>query len=335
MKIDRTKSQFARLMALDAEIRDGKYPNCLTFSADWEVSQKTIQRDIDYLRYQLGAPIEYDREKKGFYYSNDTWFLPSLSVNEGDLFALLVGSKALEAYRGTPVAEHLHDVFGKLAGMLTDRISLSPEMVFTRFTFRGPPSRQIDRQIWTVLVRGLLHQRSVRVAYRSRGSKAATERIIDPYHAANLAGEWYVIVWDHKSGKILQLAMAHIHEAKLLDNKFSIIENFDPEELLSKTFNRYVSDRDAKRIRLLFDKEAADWVLERQWHPEQKIKKRRNGDIELSFETPGVWEVFRWVLSWGPYVKVLAPSELKKWVQEDVRKMAEKYGYLEKGEHYE
>ena len=95
--------------------------------------------------------------------------------------------------------------------------------------------------------------------------------------------------------------------------------DFDPEKLLSATFGRFTSGENIQEVRLLFDKEIAPWVLERQWHPKQKIKKRKNGDIELSFKTAGLFEVFRWVLAWGHYVKVLEPKELKEWVKEEVK----------------
>ena len=84
----RNKPQFSRLLELDRSIRAGKYPNCLSFSAEYEVSQKTVQRDIDYLKYQLGAPLEYDRGKQGYYYTTSSWFLPSLSLSEGSLGAM-------------------------------------------------------------------------------------------------------------------------------------------------------------------------------------------------------------------------------------------------------
>src|ERR1039458_9186841 len=87
--MERTKTQFSRLLELDQRIRRRGYPNCLTFAEEWEVSQKTVQRDIDYLRDMLVAPIEYDRDRKGFYYINQNWFLPSLSMSEGDLLAVL------------------------------------------------------------------------------------------------------------------------------------------------------------------------------------------------------------------------------------------------------
>ena len=96
--MERNKSQFSRLMELDRQIRAGKYPNCLTFSKAWEVSQKTIQRDIDYLKFQLDAPLAYNRVEKGFYYTDLNWFLPSVSLSEGELFALLVAGKGFMGF---------------------------------------------------------------------------------------------------------------------------------------------------------------------------------------------------------------------------------------------
>ena len=71
----RNKTQLHRLFALDSLIRDGKYPNALTFAMDWEVSQKTVQRDIEFWRDRAGAPLEYDRVRKGYYYTQP-WDVP-------------------------------------------------------------------------------------------------------------------------------------------------------------------------------------------------------------------------------------------------------------------
>jgi Ankyrin repeats (3 copies) len=73
--MNRTKPQLHRLLALDRLIRSGKYPNALTFARKWEVSQKTVQRDIEFLRDMLGGPLEYDRVRKGYYYSDPQWDL--------------------------------------------------------------------------------------------------------------------------------------------------------------------------------------------------------------------------------------------------------------------
>lgn len=323
--MERSKTQFSRLLELDRRIRNGDYPNCLTFSAEWEVTQKTAQRDIDYLRDQLGAPIEYDRIKKGYYYTDLHWFLPSVSMSEGELIALLLASRSIEQYKGTPVARELEKVFRKLAELLPDKLSIRPELIFTRFSFRTPPAKPISESVWAVLVRGLLNQRSVKIEYQAFEAKNPRNWTIHPYHIANLQGEWYLFGATPDDKEVLQFSMARIHKATLTEQRFDMPQDFDSDKLLANVFGRYAVGSEEMNVRLLFDREVADWITERQWHPQQKVIKRKNGGIELSFEARGLLEVQRWVLAWGGDVRVLAPRELKKAVKLEVEKLSRVY----------
>jgi proteasome accessory factor B len=317
--VKRNKSQFSRLLELDKRIRQGQFPNCLSFSADWEVSQKTVQRDIDFLRDSLNAPIDYDREKKGFYYTTSQWFMPSISVSEGDLVAILVAEKALEQYRGTPIAAELERVFSKITDLLPDKITIRPELIFNKFSFTTPPTRAIDMETWSTVVRGLVGQKELRMNYKAVKDGAA-QWLVAPLHMANLQGEWYLFGKAEGEDIIRQFAIGRIQKVSLTDKAFEVPVDFDAKKLLANTFGRFVSNK-VHIIHLLFKKEVAAWVLEKQWGPKQTIKTRRNGDIELSFSAAGVFEVFRWVMAWGRWVKVLAPTELKKMVDDEIMAM--------------
>ena len=52
-----------RMMRIHTAIASGKHPNASFLSREFEVSTKTIQRDIDLLRDFFGYPLEYDRNK--------------------------------------------------------------------------------------------------------------------------------------------------------------------------------------------------------------------------------------------------------------------------------
>lgn len=321
----RNRTQFSRLVELDRRIRDGRNPNCHTFAEEWEgVSSKTVQRDIDYLRDQLGAPIEYDFFKKGYYYTDLNWFLPALSLSEGDLVALLLGSRIMEAYRGSPVARELQNVFAKISGLLSDKLTIKPELVFSKFSFTSPPSKPVDEEVWITLVRGLLHLRCVVISYRSLETDVEKGRVIEPWHMANLSGEWYVFAFCRLRKEVIQFAIPRITSAKLLEQTFQVSPDFDIHKRLEAAFGRFVMGDDTSKVRLLFRKEVAEYALEKQWHPHQKVHRRRNGDIELEFKTPGLWEVFRWVLSWGKEVKVLEPTSLRKQVADEVKVMSKR-----------
>ena len=76
----KSKPLLRRIMWIDQQLRikrgaNAPLPNCKSlarnYSNEYEsVSEKTIQRDISFLR-ELGVPIEYDRhpERNGYYYN--------------------------------------------------------------------------------------------------------------------------------------------------------------------------------------------------------------------------------------------------------------------------
>ncbi len=323
--MNRTKAQFARLLELDSRIRSGGYPNCVTFAADYEVSQKTVQRDIDYLRDQLGAPIEYDRARKGFYYTDRNWFLPAISLSEGDLMALLVAARALEAYRGAPVAKDLERVFGKLVSLLHEKMSFQPELLYSKFTFTSPPAKPIDGKVWVQVVRALTALRCLEISYRPLGCPKARKHIVEPYHVANLAGEWYLFAKSRKTGKIIQFSIPRITGAEIAEESFRMPAGFDARKFFENAFGRFVMARTTYHVALVFDGKVADWVLERRWHPRQTIRRLKDGNIELSFRAGGLYEIFRWVMAWGRHCRVVSPPELRKMVADEVQAMA-RYG---------
>ncbi|TFH50763.1 MAG: HTH domain-containing protein [Lysobacterales bacterium] len=90
MSFGNTKSQMWRLESILELIRDGIAPkdaleaeyghglsNCSTIAGQLEISKRTVQRDIDYLRDMLRAPIDYDASRKGYYLTDEAYHLPA------------------------------------------------------------------------------------------------------------------------------------------------------------------------------------------------------------------------------------------------------------------
>ena len=96
-----------RIMQIHELLQGRKYPNCKGLSVDFEVSAKTIQRDIDYMRDQMQLPIDYDSVRRGFLYTKEVKNLPMVALTEGEIVALLVAHRAAEQYRGTPFEKSL------------------------------------------------------------------------------------------------------------------------------------------------------------------------------------------------------------------------------------
>ena len=337
MEVNLNKSQFSRLNELTELIKAGKESiNCLTFAAKWGVSQKTVQRDIDFLRDQMNAPLEYNRDKKSYVLTQPTWSMPSMLVTEGEILSVLLASKVLEQYHGTPAVENLRHIFDKLAQMLPEKVKIDPASLFTRFSFRSPPARTITTEIWSTVINGLRDQKTLMIRYRKvahDAAETAKDALVNPYHIANLQGEWYLFgAYADISGKSeksqrRQFSIARIEEATVTNESFQVPVDFSPEKLLADTFGRFTGNGiETYHVRLRFTKKVAGLVMEREWHAKQTIKRLRAGDVELTFPCRGLYEVQSWVLGWGHDVKVLEPNELRTMVRDEVLLMANNVG---------
>jgi predicted DNA-binding transcriptional regulator YafY len=308
------KPQYRRLLFIDQQIRSGKFPSCATLGVKYEVSAKTIQRDVDYLKDELDAPIEYDATRHGLFYRDKTWFLPAILMSEGDILALLVGTQALEMYKGTPVAGELKSIYGKLAQLLPEKISIAPELIFSRFTFSGAPVRPIIAQVWKGLIRGLLHQRVTTIEYASPRSEKLKVHTIHPLHMANIEGDWYVLAHETRWGDIAQFAVSRIRKVKLQETPFTPPKGFDAVKMMANRFGKFIhTEGGGKTVQVIiqFTPDSAASIAERNWHPKQKQTWRKDGGLVLEFPVIDVQDIVPWVLSYGQGIQKLEPKFLR------------------------
>lgn len=243
--------------------------------------------------------------------------LPAVQMNEGELAALLMGSKMLEAFQGTPMADKLTSVFEKLSALLPDNITVRPDELFTRFSVTAPPAMPVSSNVWKKVVQGLETGRILEIRYRNwRGE--LTHRVA-PVHLANLQGDWYLFVQFEGFDNFRQIALSRIQGIKLLRKNADIQGTFNAKKELANTFSKFAGDNEPFKVTVQFSKEVADEVIGRQWHPKQEIKPLKDGRAEISFDAKGDIEVKRWVMAFGRHVKVKSPKWLRDQVLDEAR----------------
>ncbi len=72
-----------RIQWLHAELVRGTYPNAARLAERFHISRRQAQRDIDFLKKQLGAPLAYDPHIMGYRYDKP-FTLPVSVQNEND-----------------------------------------------------------------------------------------------------------------------------------------------------------------------------------------------------------------------------------------------------------
>ena len=82
-----------RVFWIDQQLRSHRFPNTRTIAAHFEISDKTAQRTIDFMRDQLRLPLAYVARHRGWYYTEPPFALPAIALTEGDLVAILLAEK--------------------------------------------------------------------------------------------------------------------------------------------------------------------------------------------------------------------------------------------------
>ena len=303
-------------MRIHGQLKAGDFPNCRKIADDLEVSSKTIQRDIDFMRDRLGLPIEYDPLRFGFYYTEEVASFPSIEVSEGEVAALFVAQKALAQYKGTPFERPLRSAFRKIADSLKDRVSFSWSDLEEAISFHSAGASVADLELFERVSQAVLRSVELEFDYRKLNSKGYEPRRVRPLHIASLENQWYVFAEDLERKDLRTFALPRMRNVHLTNTTFRRPANFSIAKVLSGSFGVFEGGK-KHRIKLQFDAFAARLVSERTWHESQKFREAKDGSATLELELGSLEEIQRWVLSWGSHVRVLAPDALAARVREE------------------
>lgn len=308
------------MLRIHRAIQGGDYPNASTLAGELEVSAKSIHRDLEFMRDRLELPIEFDPRRNGYFYTEEVAGFPSFQVTEGELFALLVAEKALHQYRGTPFERPLLSAFKKISASLPETVSFNLGEWEKAISFRTSALPNLDLELFNVLSQATAKRRQLKLAYRKPGSNQAEPRVVDPYHLANINGEWFLFAYCHLRKDIRTFVPTRMVSAETTGKTFKPSRKFNLEQRLRDSFGVH-SGQGEFHVAIRFSSAVADYIREKQWHPSQVLKELPSGEVELSMTLSSLEEIQRWILSWGGQAKVLSPAELKESVQAAARNM--------------
>lgn len=305
-----------RMLRIHQALQAGNYPNAAGLARQIEVSAKTIHRDLEFMRDRLNLPLKFDGARQGYFYEGEVSSFPTMQISEGELFALVVAEKALQQYRGTNFEKPLLSAIRKVEQALPDTISVNLADLGQTISFRTRAEPILDLEVFQVLAKGAAERRQLELTYRKPGQKPES-RTVDPYHLANINGEWFLFAFDQVRKDIRTFAPARIQSAKFTGKVFARPQKFSLEKRLRDSFGVHSGDGKFDIV-IRFAARAADYIREKKWHDSQTLQELPDGAIELRLKLSSLSEVQRWVMSWGGDARVLEPPELV----ESVRKSA-------------
>lgn len=312
-----------RLFKIEQAIQNLNYPNVEKLMDELEVSRRTILRDIDELKIYYNAPIEYDRFKKGYYYSDNTYFVKNMMLTESEVFAVTGILPLMERYNNTPLKKTISKVYETLSQMLPNQVEVQTSFM-NDVEFIADPIPVIDDEIFNSVFKATKLHQIMTFDYRPISATEYKPHELYPYKIYSQKGDWYVLGFSPKRNNYSTFTLARMKNITLGQN-FKIDPDYSKKIHIDPNFGIWNNENPPEKIELLFDKSVNTYILERTWHKNQECHQNEDGSVYLSFTSNQDQETLFWVLKFGSKVKVLNPQSLKEKVTEELKKALENY----------
>lgn len=319
------KVKTLRLLQLAEFIRTENYPNAPKIGKHFEISRSTVMRDIEFLQTRYNAPIEYDFEHKGYYYTDPTYMIKSVMLSEGELLTVSTLMPLMEQYKNTPLEATFRSIMNKMVEMMPNKVEVDSSFNANNVQFIKDPLPEISEQIFNAIFEATRTGKTVNFNYRSISRQEYIARSFDPYKVLCQKGNWYVIGYCHTHERFNVYALSRMKNLEITKNSFEIKPEFNIKDYIDPEFGIWLSEKSTKKIELLFSSKINTYILERVWHVNQECHQNDDGSVYLSFESNQLEETFHWVMSFGSEVQVLNPPELKQKIVEEIEKLTSLY----------
>lgn len=323
-----TKKMLERLIIIHNAIKSGLYPNNQQLRKLYceqtgyaNVGEATINRDIDTLRKNFRAPIEYDRSHNGYYYL-DNWEFSVGSVSPNDAFYLSAAKNLLANFKGSPIYNEIE----KVINFVTDTEGCAKSQLLNRIAIPPLPKVVVNEEIWKVVMQGLQENLILEFDYNGRWNTATTHRRVRPYQLLMEDGMHFLFCYDElankgKGGERL-FCLPRIKNIQASKEKFTLPKNY---EFASRSsggrFGAFCEQKPVK-FEIDFYGPARQYVKDCVWADDQKFSEIEEDDATtISFTSSQSAKVLEWVLSQGRNARPIAPKSFVERWKEEIRGM--------------
>ncbi|MDH5539373.1 MAG: WYL domain-containing protein [Rhizobacter sp.] len=286
-----------------------------------DISPATLKRDLQYLRDRMDAPIVYSAMDNGYRLADTApasgdgraarHELPGLWFSENEIHAMLTMHQLLAGLDDDGVlARHLAPLIDKLQGMLGTDAGQARELM-RRIKVIGTARRRVPSRHFELLGGALVQRKRVWLRYFKRSDRSLGDREVSPQRLVNYRSTWYLDAWCHASDGLRRFSLDAMREAKLLDAKARSVPVRELEAALDSGYGIYGGgDTRLRWATLVFSADAAQWVANEEWHPQQKSRWLTDGRYELQVPYGEPTELVMDILRHGDAVVVSGDKAL-------------------------
>ena len=267
------------------------------YDQGFEVSKRTLQRDMETLRIEFGIEVAYDHLRNGYFIDREK------SINVDSFYRFLEYANTADLLsegirKNKDDLEYIHfEAQGRLKG-----ISMLRELMFAIRNRR---------------IISFTHYNFIRETRKSY--------TVYPYGLKEYQSRWYVVGNIKDMGNPLKFGIDRIEDLVVYDQTFEKDQNFDIHDLFDDVVGLSHTEREKEEIILHFDPLQGKYIKTLPLHASQGIVEEDEHGVTVSIRVKPNFELIQKIMMQCQAVKVLKPPWLAEEMKKIYREALEKY----------
>jgi predicted DNA-binding transcriptional regulator YafY len=284
------------------KVRRGQLPSFqdikdYLFEHGFEISDRTIQREIEQIRFEFGIEIKYDRYKNGYYIDYEN----SLNIESFFCFLEIVNTAELLTESLLESKDSLKHISFDTAGGLKGIENLKP------------------------LLKAIKDNRKISFTHFNFHTEKSRKYSLKPYLLKEYQNRWYVVGIIGGCNEFRTFGIDRIEKLEIKTETFKPDNKLNPMEIFEQSIGLFYSETKAQKIVLSFTPTQGKYIKTLPLHSSQKIIIDDEKECRISLKLVLNFELTQQILKHGDTVKVIEPQCLADEIKAVLKRTLEKY----------
>ena len=279
------------------QIKRGQFPSFseikdYLFEHGFEIGDRTIQRDIEQIRFEFGIEIKYDKNKNGYYIDYEN----SLNIESFFRFLEIVNTAELLTESLLESKDSLKYISFDTGGGLKGIENLKP------------------------LLMAIKDNREISFTHYNFNTEKSKKHTIKPYLLKEYQNRWYIVGIISGFEEFRTFGIDRIESLEVSTEIFTPDKKLNAAMRFSQTIGIVYNAYTVQTIVLSFTANQGNYIKTLPLHSSQHVLVDDESEYRVSLDVAPNYELIQQILKHGETVKVIEPE----WLTTEIRGILER-----------
>ncbi|RYG41071.1 MAG: WYL domain-containing protein [Chitinophagaceae bacterium] len=297
--------------------------DCIEEALGCSISDSMFNKDLQQMRQIYNAPLEYNREHRGYCYTQSGFSIKEFPLTNEEIEALDFSTALLQQLKGTRMFNHFENAINKvIEGYRISSIVGRSEKQLLQVE---EPVRADSSMFLEPILQAIVQRQALKIIYKGFG-REEKDHTVSPYLVKEYRNRWYLIGYSSKAENVLVMAFDRIVSLKKAKEKYTDTPGFEPEDFFKYSLGiTQIHGAKPEQVVLEFTAKQAPYIISQPLHHSQETISDNDKGLRVQLTVYLTAELRMMILSYGSQVRVLEPASLKKEIAAEIGRMGKRH----------